>query len=163
WLELGLFLVPVVACLYFVVAHFLRTRTETRAVGLSAETVGLWAGAFACALTGVALMAGPRGPTMEMGSGRTSVKLDEQPLWVFAPPERGFIYSPPGVTPERVYVTAPHQPTPAAKFGTVYALDPKSGAVLWKFDDGEGLKPLFSSPVFADGRLYFGEGYHEDT
>jgi outer membrane protein assembly factor BamB len=162
WLDLGLFLVPVAACLYFVVAHFLRTRAEAKPVGISAETVGLWAGAFACALTGATLMTGPRGPAMEMGSGQTSVKLDEQPLWVFNPPERGEILSTPCVTSERVYVTVHHRPTPVDQFGTVYALDPATGAVVWKFDDDEKMKPLFCSPTFADGRLYFGEGYHTD-
>ena len=49
WLELVLLSVPVAACLYFVVSHWLRTRTESRPVSVSAETVGLWAGSFACA------------------------------------------------------------------------------------------------------------------
>jgi outer membrane protein assembly factor BamB len=162
WLDLGLFLIPVAACLYFAVAHFVRTQAEPKPVGLSAETVGLWAGGFACALTGVTLMAGPRGPAMETGSGPANVKLDEQPVWVFNPPERGEILSTPCVTPERIYVTVHHRPTPVDQFGTVYALDPTTGTVIWRFDDGEKVKPLFCSPTFADGRLYFGEGYHTD-
>ena len=45
----------------------------------------------------------------------------------------------------------------------MYALDPATGSILWKFTGGDQrVKPLFCSPTFADGRLYFGEGYHTD-
>jgi outer membrane protein assembly factor BamB len=166
WLELLLLAVPTAVCLYFVVAHWSRTRTDPRPVALSAETVGLWAGAFACAIAGVALMGGPRGPAITTGGGTASVKLVEQPLWVFEPTKPGLIVSTPCVTPERVYVAVHHQPNPLQQSGALYALDPLTGAVLWKFDkdpdDGRRLRPLFSSPTCADGRVYVGEGYHTD-
>ena len=46
------FLAPAVACLYFTVAHRLRTASDPKPVAVSAETVGLWAGSFACAVAG---------------------------------------------------------------------------------------------------------------
>jgi outer membrane protein assembly factor BamB len=160
WLELLLFAVPVAACLYFVVTHWLRTRTDSKPVAVSAETVGLWAGSFACAVAGAALLAGPRGPAI-VADAAGGPKLDEQPLWVFEPKVKGEIIATPCVTPERVYVAVHHRQG-FDQYGRVYALDPATGAVLWDFDHEGNLKPLFSSPTFADGRLYFGEGYHTD-
>src|SRR5262249_20701817 len=84
WLEVVLITVPIVVCLYFVLTHWLRARGEgSKTVAISAETVGLWAGAFACAVAGVALMSGPRGPAIMAGGGKGGFKLDEQPLWGF--------------------------------------------------------------------------------
>lgn len=166
WPELIVFLVPTVACLFFTVAHRLRTAPYPRPVPVSAETVGLWAGSFACAIAGVALMARPSGPAVVSGGSTTGVRLAEQPVWVFEPRKRGEILSTPCVTAERVYVTVHHRPNPIQQFGIAYALDPATGAVLWEFgvdpDDGRKVLPLFCSPVFADGRLYFGEGYHDN-
>ena len=161
WLELVLLSVPTVACLYFVLAHWLRTRTEAKPVALSAETVGLWAGSFACAVAGVALLAGPRGPAVTAGGGSGAVVLSQEPLWIFEPKDKGEIVSTPCVTPDRVYVAVHHR-AGFSQDGRVYALDPKSGSVVWEFDDEGGLKPMFSSPVYADGKLYVGEGYHTD-
>src|SRR5207248_29185 len=33
---------------------------------------------------------------------------------------------------------------------------------LWTFDDGGDMKQIFSSPCVADGRLFIGEGFHDD-
>jgi outer membrane protein assembly factor BamB len=161
WVELLVFLAPAVACLYFVLAHRQRTADEPRPVTISAETVGLWAGCFACAVAGVALMGGPRGPAIVAGGGTSGIKLVEQPLWIFEPKEKGEILATPCVTPERIFVAVHHRQG-FDQYGRIYALDPDSAAILWQFDDDDKLKPLFSSPVYADGKLYFGEGYHTD-
>jgi outer membrane protein assembly factor BamB len=160
WLELVVLCVPVLAGLYFVVAHHLRTSMEPRPVAISAETVGLWAGAFACAIAGVALMGGPRGPALVTGGG-SGVKLQAEPLWIFEPKEKGEILSTPCITPERIFVAVHHR-TAFEQYGRVYALDPAYGNVLWEFDDDSNLKPLFCSPVYADGKIFIGEGYHTD-
>src|SRR5262245_26887146 len=162
WLEVVLITVPIATCLYFVLTHWLRFRgEEPKPVAISAETVGLWAGAFACAVAGVGLMSGPRGPAIMAGGGKGGFKLDEQPLWVFEPKENGEIGSTPCVTPERVYVNVHHRQG-TLQYGRLYALDAKTGAIVWEFDDDEKLKALFSTAVLSDGRLYFGEGYHTD-
>lgn len=36
------------------------------------------------------------------------------------------------------------------------------GTVLWRFDADGTLKPVYCSPTVKRGRLYFGEGYHQD-
>jgi outer membrane protein assembly factor BamB len=161
WLELIVFLVPACACLYYIVAHYLRTSAEPKLVSISAETVGLWAGCFACAIAGVLLMGGRGGPAVVQGGGSASVKLVEQPLWVFEPKEKGSIFASPCVTPERIYVSVHHRQG-FDQYGRVYALDPISGEVTWQFDDEGNLKALFCAPTYADGKLYFGEGYHTD-
>src|SRR5262249_7606022 len=161
WLEVVLLLVPVAACLCFLLTHWLRTRREPKQVALSAETVGLWAGGFACAVAGAAFLGGPRGPAVcgRRASGR--VPLVDQPLWVFEPKENGQIVSTPCVPAERISVAVHHRQG-FSQDGRVYALDPATGGIVWEFDDDGALKPLFSSPAYADGRLYFGEGYHTD-
>jgi outer membrane protein assembly factor BamB len=159
WLELVVLAAPTAACLAFVILQW--KRNETGPVALSAETVGLWAGCFACAIAGVALTGGPRGPAIVAGGGGGSVALVEQPLWVFEPKEKGEILSTPCVTPERVFVAVHHR-AGISQDGRLYALDPATGTVLWTFDDDGALKPTFSSPAYADGRVFIGEGYHTD-
>lgn len=161
WLELLVFLVPAIASLYFIVAHYLRANANPKPVPISAETVGLWAGSFACAIAGVALLGGTGGPAVVQGGSMSTVRLIEQPLWVFEPKEKGAIYANPCVTPERVYVSVHHRQG-FDQYGRVYALDPETGAAIWQFDDDGNLKPLFCSPAHAEGKLFFGEGYHTD-
>jgi len=161
WIELILFLVPAVACLYVVLVHWLRTRAQPAPLATSVETVGLWAGSFACAVAGAALMTGARGPAVVSGTGIGGVRLDERPIWVFEPKETGEIVSTPCVTNDRVFVAVHHRQG-FDQYGRVYALDAQTGTVQWHFDDNDNLKPLYSSPVFIDGRIYFGEGYHTD-
>jgi outer membrane protein assembly factor BamB len=48
-------------------------------------------------------------------------------------------------------------------FGKLYCLDSATGTKRWEFDDGGGLKQVFSSPCLAEGRLYVGEGFHQDS
>ncbi|HEX3147155.1 MAG TPA: PQQ-binding-like beta-propeller repeat protein [Gemmataceae bacterium] len=160
WLELLLLTVPTVACLYYVLTHWLRTRASARPVAVSVETVGLWAGTFACAVAGVALMGGPRGPAIVQG-GSGGMRLSDQPIWVFEPRDKGEILSTPFVTADRVFVAVHHRQG-FSQYGRVYALDVQTGAEVWAFDDSENLKPTFSSPVVAEGKLFIGEGYHTD-
>jgi outer membrane protein assembly factor BamB len=159
WLELVLLTVPTATCLVIVLLQW--KRGEAGPVAVSAETVALWAGCFACGIAGVALMAGPRGPAIMSGGGKGSIALVEQPVWVFEPQEKGEIVSTPCVTPERVYVAVHHR-AGITQDGRVYALDPQTGNILWTFDDEGALKPTFSSPAYADGRVFIGEGYHTD-
>src|SRR5262249_40484221 len=44
-----------------------------------------------------------------------------------------------------------------------FCLDRNTGKVIWKFDDRGELKQMFSSPRIANGRLYVGEGFHQDS
>jgi outer membrane protein assembly factor BamB len=104
--------------------------------------------ALACASIGVATK--PR-------TSQDTVRV----LWVFEPAERGAIISSPVVDGNRVYVAALHG-TGLSTSGAVYCLDADTGKELWRFDDQGEMQPVFCTPCAADGRLFIGEGLHEN-
>jgi outer membrane protein assembly factor BamB len=73
----------------------------------------------------------------------------------------GLTFSTPQIVGDRAYLAA-------AQFagfnagGAVYCIDLPTSKVLWTFNDDGAMKQVFSSPVVEDGRLYIGEGLHED-
>jgi outer membrane protein assembly factor BamB len=73
----------------------------------------------------------------------------------------GLVVSSPRVVGDRVYVSVAHK-AGLDTFGAVYCLDRNSRKVLWAKDDDGGMKQMFSSPWVEDGRLYVGEGFHDD-
>jgi outer membrane protein assembly factor BamB len=83
-------------------------------------------------------------------------------VWKFEAPSAGWIASSPLVAGDRVYVAAAHGGV-FEKYGTVYCLDRATGKELWHFPDDRKMKQVFSTPCLAGGRLYVGEGFHEDT
>jgi outer membrane protein assembly factor BamB len=132
---------------------------------LPAESVTLTAMVFGCVLLGLAaappslgaagevVIQGPDGPA----GGKRAAKV----AWVFEAKDRGVIDSTPVVAGERVYTAAAHQ-SGFNVFGILYCLDRATGKQLWSFDDDGNLKQVFSTPVVAGGRLYVGEGFHQD-
>ncbi len=113
------------------------------------STEGVMLGAMA--LTGV-------GMTVAGWLAGTRVEV----AWVFDAPGQGKIFSSPVVVGDRIYVAAAHEG--AFSFpGAVYCLDQQTGEKLWAFEDGGRMKQVFSSPCVADGRLYIGEGFHQDS
>ncbi|MEZ6142398.1 MAG: PQQ-binding-like beta-propeller repeat protein [Zavarzinella sp.] len=157
WLELSILVVPVAFCLGHLLGHWWQRRTQPEEVRLSSETVGLWAASAVFGITACLQMTPTTAPVTVSGSGLW--ELQQEPVWVFEPAENGEVTSNPLVTPERIYVTVHHRQG-FSQYGRVYALDPVTGKALWEFDDEGGLKELFCSPTYADGRLFFGEGYH---
>src|SRR5262249_54613511 len=117
--------------------------------GASTERLMLWAMLFACA--GMATMSLPRSRQAE------GVKL----VWTFAPRERGAIISSPTVQEDRIYVAA-IQEAGFSNYVVVYCLNRAMGEALWHFDDDGAMQQVFSSPCLAAGRLYVGEGLHEN-
>jgi outer membrane protein assembly factor BamB len=79
---------------------------------------------------------------------------------LFRPTEPSWIASSPAVDGNRVYVGAVHGA--AFRSGAVYCVAAVSGRVLWSFNDGGKMKDVFSSPCVAGGRVYVGEGFHQD-
>jgi outer membrane protein assembly factor BamB len=80
-------------------------------------------------------------------------------LWMFSAPKPGGAMAAPLVADEAIYFAVVH----ARGFkleGAVHALDPATGKPKWTFDPEESMLPTASSPVRANGRLYFGEGMH---
>jgi outer membrane protein assembly factor BamB len=82
-------------------------------------------------------------------------------VWLFEPVERGAIISTPLVTPDRVY-TAAIQDAGLSTSGAVYCLNRSTGRPVWKFDDDGAMQHMYSSPCLAEGRLYIGEGMHQN-
>jgi outer membrane protein assembly factor BamB len=83
-------------------------------------------------------------------------------VWKFEPQDAGTIASSPLVAGDRVYIAAAHGGV-FEKYGRLYCLDRASGKEVWRFDDDHGMKQVFSTPCLADGRLYVGEGFHQDS
>src|SRR5260221_14780082 len=80
-------------------------------------------------------------------------------VWVFKAPHAGAIISSPLVTEDRIYVGAIRD-RGLNPGGIVYALDKATGKSVWKYDAGEEMIHMYSSPYLADGLLYIGEGMH---
>src|SRR5207245_1438779 len=47
-------------------------------------------------------------------------------------------------------------------YGVVYCLNQENGEEVWRFDNDGAMQQVFSSPCLAGGRLYIGEGLHEN-
>ncbi|HVV98829.1 MAG TPA: PQQ-binding-like beta-propeller repeat protein, partial [Planctomycetaceae bacterium] len=102
--------------------------------------------------------AGPRHPTI---------------LWTFDPAERKGrvrLHSSPTVVNGQVYIGGLHEVQTLAQ-GYLYCVSAEAGSGpearkpgdrIWRFSAGGSLKPVFASPSVARGRVYFGEGYHQD-
>jgi outer membrane protein assembly factor BamB len=161
-----------VATLYAVYLRLIVRRGAPSVAALSIEAVMLWTMVFASSTLLAASWQGHRtagglggvelGDSSAQAVDRTRTITRTAIPWVFQAPDLGRIVSTPLVSGDRIYVTAAHQAGFEA-FGAVYCLDRATGTkVVWKFDNGGDLKQVFSSPCLADGRLYFGEGFHTD-
>ena len=67
--------------------------------------------------------------------------------------------SSPAVVGSQVYIAAA-QGSFFSTGGAVYCLDANSGVGLWRYDTSV---QIFSSPTVAGGRVYVGEGFHQDA
>ena len=67
--------------------------------------------------------------------------------------------SSPAVVGSQVYIAAA-QGSLFSSGGAVYCLDANSGTDLWRYDTPV---QIFSSPTVAGGRVYVGEGFHQDA
>jgi outer membrane protein assembly factor BamB len=157
---------------YLVIATFLRKRPDSiaRPLGVAPETVLLWVIAASCLIYG-SFEAGKysdKGVAIKKGGGVGAPTLNEKLVWMFEPKGGGMVVNT-CATFERIYVAVMIQDGLTGRFGRIYALDPETGNELWRFDNDydkdseKGMKPAFSAPVFADGKVFFGEGLHTDT
>jgi outer membrane protein assembly factor BamB len=117
-----------------------------------------------------------RGDAQRSGARNAKAILKPKLLWTFAPQEKkGFVrmHSSPTVVDNQLYIGALHEVLTFTE-GTMYCVNVgegrssagqqlKPGDLLWKFTADSTLKPVFSSPSVAGGKLYFGEGYHQDS
>jgi outer membrane protein assembly factor BamB len=96
-------------------------------------------------------------------------------LWTFDPAEvrgRYSFHSSPTVVDGLLYVGALRQVS-ALQDGYLFCIDAQSGEEkdraslpmgrrLWRFSANDSLRPVFATPIVAGGRVYIGEGYHQD-
>jgi outer membrane protein assembly factor BamB len=132
------------------------------------EGVMLWVALFTC----VVFAAARPGQADIAGGGHTgggralTIHLDKK-TWMKVFDDNGAILSSPLVADGRVYLTAACGAF--NRYGSVYCVDLQTRNLLWTFTgwDKEAerrtMKEGFSNPVFADGRIYFGEGFHQDS
>jgi outer membrane protein assembly factor BamB len=118
-------------------------------------------------LTGLLLVHTFIAPTLQSsgsigGLETADSKVHVDLAWTFRLPEKGAISSSPLVVGDRVYVAAAHDDV-FRPFGAIYCLDRVTGKQVWKFNDNGKMKQVFSSPVIVEGRLYIGEGFHQDS
>ena len=157
---------------FVMLTTYLRTRRSTgKFLGrIASETVLLWVLAATCVAfgswewgkysnSGIGLVQGSG------GIGQPTLNLE--PIWKFAPEGGGVVVSS-CATADRIFLAVMMSGL-TERHGRVYALDAQTGVEQWRFDNDyekdsdKGMKPAFSTPVFADGRLYFGEGLHTDS
>lgn len=126
---------------------------------------------------------GSEWPAFRGGPERTGASDPKDPgptnpkvLWSFDPGERRgrvYLHSSPTVVDDQVYVGAMHQVL-ATTQGYVYCINAKTGRQvgdkplalgdrMWRYTSEGNLKPVYSSPTVSGGKIYFGEGYHQDT
>jgi outer membrane protein assembly factor BamB len=97
-------------------------------------------------------------------------------LWVFDPSEprgRVMLHSSPTVVDDLLYIGALRQVS-ALQDGYLYCVSARTGEAesavplpggsrLWRFSANDTLRPVFATPIVAGGRIFLGEGYHQDT
>jgi outer membrane protein assembly factor BamB len=115
----------------------------------STEAVMLWTLTFACAGIAATSLAPP--------AQSDGIKV----VWTFEPKGRSAMISSPALSEDRLYVAA-IQGSGFSTCGVVYCLNRENGEEVWRFDDDGAMQQVFSSPCLAAGRLYIGEGLHEN-
>ena len=105
---------------------------------------------------------------LTLGIGCACVGMSRRPpdstriAWTFEAIERGVVLSSPLASGDRIYLAAA-QSDAFNQFGTVYCLNRATGKMIWSFNNGGKMKQVFSSPALEKGRLFIGEGMHEDA
>lgn len=121
-----------------------------------------------------------RGNPERTGAGHRQSGPARQPhiAWTYDPrPGKGrlMFHSTPVVSDGYLFIGALRELQTVTK-GYLYCLRAKSDLersygstefreterLLWRFSAGDSAKPVFSSPAIIQGKLYFGEGYHQD-
>ena len=161
---------------YYLVASYLRSHRSDRTenVRVSAETILLFGLAVSCAVFGSweAGRFSKHGSRLDRGRRR-----DRPACPVAGHGDRLEIRAATGrhgdehLRHARAHLCSRfcHAPADEPIGCVIYALDAKTGEEIWKFPNAKMLeknpdfkmKPAFSAPVYAEGRLYFGEGLHQ--
>jgi outer membrane protein assembly factor BamB len=146
----------------------LRRRAEkgTASAALPVEGVMLAGMAVGCTVLGLTTLpraAAARGTTTGGDQAAAADGRRAVVAWKFEAPAAGWFASSPLVAGDRVYQAAAPGDSLFQTHGTLYCLDRATGKPVWTFDNDQKLKPVFSTPCLANGRLYIGEGFHQDN
>jgi outer membrane protein assembly factor BamB len=150
-----------------------RPRTQP---AFSTEGVVLWAMLPACLALGYSSAplaafgstAGAGGGTVAEGESTRGARVVKETPINFAPGVAGSIDGRVLIDGDRLFVAVAYPPDAFSTSGTpgnLYCVDRSSGAVRWDFNrvNGAVMREGFSSPCLADGKLYVGEGFHDDV
>ncbi len=140
------------ALLYVLYAYLIPRRLPA----LATEAVMLAIMAFAT----IGLMTVGQRSGGEVG-GPSAAEVRPRLVWTFTAPGKGDIASTPVVVGERIYLGIAH-PFVYNPYGALYCLDRATGKEVWHFDNKKKMRQVYSTPCLVDGKLYIGEGFHED-
>jgi outer membrane protein assembly factor BamB len=158
WLPLVAFCVAVwLGCLYALYARLRRPRMMP-AVGT--EAVVLTGLLLASLVLGTTLQGRVVAGGLEQGDREQREGVSVERVWTFRLPTKGAISSSPVVVGDRVYIAAAHD-SAFRPHGALYCLDRATGKEVWSYRNKK-MKPVFSTPVVENGKLYIGEGFHQD-
>jgi outer membrane protein assembly factor BamB len=142
--------------------------TEEDCPPVSLETVFLWGMVFACGNVAALEKGRGMGGGIEVAAAAPGERMP-RPLgviWKFEPPgtptPSGIVFSTPLMAEGRVFL-AVHLGDPFSTIGRLYSLDAETGTELWRYELNNKKKGVFCSPTFADGKLFIGEGMHENS
>ena len=111
---------------------------------------------FGGAVSGVGLLEG-----REQTGNLTGKVAPFKEKWIYTAPDNflGMFASSPVVDGDAVYAAF----SDALQRGTLVRLDRHTGEQKWAFYGKKpALRQMISTPCLADGKLYFGEGFHDD-
>lgn len=114
---------------------------------------------------GSILLAGTQqGRAIAVSSTENAAQGAGKLIWKHEWKVQGSIFSTPLVAGNRVFVAVAHEDTFRPQ-GAIYCFDAGTGDLKWSTRDTiKNMKLIsISSPCLADGRLYIGEGFHEDA
>lgn len=131
---------------------------------MATEGVMLGVSSVACLLVLAMLTRVDAGPST--GSGLSGIKNADAAApqfkgekWAYRSKRGGIFVSSPLIQGDQVFAASAH---PTFKFGVLNKFDLNTGSELWRFNDDGSYKQPISSPAFADGSIFIGEGFHED-
>jgi outer membrane protein assembly factor BamB len=140
-------------------------RRRTTRASLPTQGVILWAMVAVCAFLTTGGVPGRaevgRDLSTPVATNQRGASLLRQ-VWSFQPAGRSDIASSPVVAGNHVYVGVIRR-NAFEQLGELSCLDRETGKEIWRFDNGGTMKQMFSSPCVDGGKVYIGEGFHENA
>ncbi len=98
-----------------------------------------------------------------LGAVPTTATSAGELLWTFDLKSRGMIASAPLVAGDVTYVGITHEGAFGTSAGAIHCLDSRTGQQRWSTLKSIKMGPIsLSTPCLVNGRLYIGEGFHEN-